>query len=75
MSFVEVVELFLKSKFVFIITCVNNYRKSVIKFVELCRSLSCIFCDSRLSVLMLFLQSVICLFTRSCLYSKVLLYL
>ena len=30
MTFVDVVELFLKSKFVFVITFVNDYGKSVI---------------------------------------------
>ena len=30
MSFVEIVELFLKCKFVFVITFVNDYGKSVI---------------------------------------------
>ena len=37
MSFVEVVELFLKSKFVFVVTFVTDYGKSVIYLVELRR--------------------------------------
>ena len=49
------------------------YYKSDVTFVL--AYYNCVRASSRLSEWMLFLQSVICLFTRSRLYSKVLLYL